>query len=75
MNRKELLRRAGSTFDTALSDPKNPNAKVIGARRGNTATPFNAREMIKRADNAAARLDHADAAANELEPDLDRFKA
>jgi hypothetical protein len=75
MTRKEVLKRAGATFDKVLKNPSDPNAKVIGARRGNNSSAFDAKKMIPRADNAGKRLDHAQAAASQLEPDLDRFKA
>jgi hypothetical protein len=35
---------------------------------------FDAKKMIPRADNAKQRLEHAQAAMNQFEPNLDRFR-
>ncbi|MDR3500695.1 MAG: hypothetical protein P4L72_15885 [Parvibaculum sp.] len=70
---EDALKRADKIFEQVMTDPKDPNARIISARRDNTAKPFNAEDMIKRAKNASKRVRHAEEAIALIEPALNRF--
>jgi hypothetical protein len=75
MTKKEVQKRAAETFKRVLENPADPNARIIAARRGNSADLFKPDDLIARADNAPARVRQAQEALEKFEPALDRFNS
>lgn len=75
MTKAEAVKLADETFDRILGNPNDGNARIIAARRGNTAPKFNPKRMMERADTEAA--EHVKQARKALKrfgkPSLDRF--
>jgi len=72
---RQISKLADDTFERILTDEKDGNARVIAARRGNTAPKFKANDMKKRANSASAHVKGAQRALKRnAPPTLERFK-
>lgn len=73
----EAAKLANDTFDRILGNPQDGNARIIAARRANTARKFKSKDMVKRANTSAgAHVSQARKALKRLgPPSLERFKA